>query len=191
MSVWNPWRYCSRDLKEARIEVRAYHSINADIASDLPNISESLNCDIVNADDLNVSESTYAVPDVRVDDTLNPWSESLISHGHLALLCAPLVAKQKRLGVLIVMWRDAHVPSRTEVEFLSAMAGHIANAVQNAILYEEAKGKRELGILLNASRLFGATLDTQDLLDQDSQDGCGGRESRSGGSVHVCSFVAE
>jgi GAF domain-containing protein len=50
------------------------------------------------------------------------------------------------------------------MDFLSALASHTANALQNAILYEEARGKRELGVLLEASRLFSSSLNMKDII---------------------------
>jgi GAF domain-containing protein len=79
---------------------------------------------------------------------------------------APLLAKQKYLGSMVVLWPEIHTVSSSEIDFLLALANHTANAIQNAILYAEAQGKWELRLLLEASRLFSSSLDTQDILNK-------------------------
>lgn len=147
-----------------RDELRAYYNLDAKLAEAMPRISESLGCGMVDTDSPNMRESACVVSDVCDYSLLDRWSALLLADGRRSMVCAPLLAKQKYLGSLVVMWSDIHTVSDTEKDFLLAMAGHIANAVQNALLFEEAQGKRELGVLLNASRLFASSLDTQDIL---------------------------
>ena len=66
---------------------------------------------------------------------------------------------------LFIAWSQARYTLNTETDVIIAMAGHIANAIQNATLYEEAKGRRELGVLLEASKVFTSTLDMQGILN--------------------------
>lgn len=148
----------------SRGEVRAYHNIDTDIVEAMPDICESIGCGMADMDNPDMRETACVIPNVRNHSHLDRWFTLLADHGHLSLLCAPLAAKQKRLGTLVLLWNEVHSASDTERGFLSAIAGHIANAIQNAFLYEDAKGKRELGVLLDASRLFASSLDTQDIL---------------------------
>ncbi|MCL5104850.1 MAG: SpoIIE family protein phosphatase [Armatimonadetes bacterium] len=145
-------------------EVGAYYNLDQEIVEAMPDIIRSLGCGVLDAGSTDMRHAACWIPDVRVARSTEKWSVLLASHERLSMMCAPLLAKQRYLGSLVLLWSDEHTVSDPEKDFLLAMAGHIANAVQNAILYEEARGKRELDVLLNASRLFASSLDTQDIL---------------------------
>lgn len=150
--------------EDSQDEIRASYNLDSDIVNDIADICESLSQGIDATCAPGMSETTYIASDIRASEHLSRWAGLLASHERLSLVCAPLQAKQKRLGSMVVLWAETHTTSSTEMDFLLALANHTANAVQNAILYEEAQGKRELGVLLDASRLFSSSLDTQDIL---------------------------
>lgn len=147
-----------------RDELRAHYQLDSDLAEALPDICQALGCGIMETGPGGICEEGCRIDDVLEDTRLEKWSAKLVTHDRLSLMCMPLCAKQKHLGHLVVMCSQPHAISDTEQHYLLALSTHIANAVQNAILYEEAQGKRELGVLLNASRLFASSLDTQDIL---------------------------
>lgn len=147
-----------------RYESRAYHNLDESVAMALPDICAVLDCGLGDMNLFDMRETTHVIPDIRANESLGPWSELLASKKFLSMVCTPLIAKQRRLGALVIFWQDVHTSSKVEMDFLFAMTGHIANALHNAILYEEAKGKRELGILLDSSRFFASSLDMQDVL---------------------------
>jgi GAF domain-containing protein len=147
-----------------RDETRAYHNLDEEVVDAIPDICESLGCGKVDEDGQDQSGTNHIASDIRTFERLARWAGLLASHGSLSIVCAPLLAKQKRLGSIVVLWPEPHTPSGSEMDFLFALASHAANAVQNAILYEEAQRKRELGVLLEASRLFSSSLDTGDIL---------------------------
>lgn len=149
-----------------RDEARAHHGLDTDLIRAVPDICRLIGCAEELTDGRSTRDMTCIVPDVRVCKRLSRWAGLLTSHGYLSLVCVPLLAKQKRLGSLLILRPRVHGTSESELDFLFAMAGHIANAVQNATLYEEAQGKRELGILLKANKLFTSSLDTQDILSK-------------------------
>lgn len=141
-------------------EVQASYNLDPETLSVIPSISEAIKCN----DSPELQQATSIVPDIRSFEQLDEWAGQLTSGGYLSMICTQLIAKQNRLGCIIVLWSETHIPTDSEKSFLLALATHIANAVQNAILYEEAKGKRELITLLEASRLFSSSLNTSDIL---------------------------
>lgn len=148
-----------------RDEVRAYHNLHADVIGVLPDVSESLGCNSVDSGEVDVRDAFCMVSDIRSHSDLEAWSDLLTSHNYTSLICMLLVAKQRRVGTLFIAWSQARYTLNTETDVIIAMAGHIANAIQNATLYEEAKGRRELGVLLEASKVFTSTLDMQGILN--------------------------
>lgn len=142
--------------------MRSSYNLDPGTLSIIPGINETLRCSSLPK----MQQNPSIVPDIRAFRQLDKWAGLLASHGHLSMICAQLIAKQNRLGSITVLWSDTHIPSDPETNFLLALASHLANAVQNAILYEEAKGKWELITLLKASKLFSSSLDTGDILSK-------------------------
>lgn len=143
--------------EEKCYELRAYHNLDTDLVGALAGICESLGCGVSPSD-------ACIVPDVRQNERLAKWATLLSIHDRRAMACTPLYAQQEHLGRLVVLWSQPRGITNSELDFLLAMSSHIAGAIQNALLYEEAQGKRELDVLLNASRLFASSLDTRDIL---------------------------
>lgn len=145
-------------------EVRAYHTLEQEMVDSLPDICAALGCEAVSSAGSDPLETPVMVSDVRTKACLARWSDLLSAHQRMALVDIPLVAKQRQLGHIVVLWQEVHNMTDPDTDYLLAIAGHVANAVQNAILYQEAQGKHELGVLLEASRLFSSSLDTDDIL---------------------------
>jgi len=150
-------------------EVRASHGMDSEITKVLPVILKSIDCH----KDKNIGhlarESASIVPDVRTCKAVHRWMARLQAHNHLSIICIPLIAKQKIIGCLALLRsKTGEVPDE-EMDFYVSMAVHIANAIQNAQLYEEAKGKRELGVLLEASQVLASSLDKADILRKIAQ----------------------
>jgi PAS domain S-box-containing protein len=59
--------------------------------------------------------------------------------GIISYLGVPLVAKEEALGVLVLLTREEHEFSPEEIEFVSALAGQAALAIQNSQLYWRTK----------------------------------------------------
>lgn len=149
-----------------RDEVRAHYNFDTEVLAVLPDVSASLGCCTQDPASEDLRGAVCGVTDVSRSSRLNPHARLLASRRHLCLVCAPLVAKQRRLGTVLAAWPRAACLSGAEIDFLVAICGHIANAVQNAILYDEAKGRRELDLLLDASKLFASSLDVQDIVNK-------------------------
>ncbi|MCX6375234.1 MAG: SpoIIE family protein phosphatase, partial [Armatimonadetes bacterium] len=73
---------------------------------------------------------------------------------------------ERALGGLMTFLPEPGDVSESETDFLVALAGHTATAMENARLFEEAKGKRELALLLDAAKLFTSTLDLDKVLSE-------------------------
>ncbi len=95
-------------------------------------------------------------------------SSSLIDaarkEGFHALYIAPMVSKQRLLGVLEVFHRTAHAPPEEWTDFLEALASQAAIAVENASLLSELQRTNfELKIAYEATlRSWGQLLELRD-----------------------------
>ena len=145
-------------------EVKAYYNLDADILKSLPSIRETISYCTENESCINLPGNAYVVPDVRSHGCLDEWSELLASRRCLSIACIPLMSSERSLGTMMVLWPEIHQVAELPINYLLALTNHIVTAIQNAMLYEEARGKRELGTLLQASKLFASSLDTQDVL---------------------------
>jgi serine phosphatase RsbU (regulator of sigma subunit) len=148
------------------IEVACSYQVSPELLGLLPQICRVLGCAVDRALELGEKEAAHIVPDVRDDESLSQWRDLLVSQRCLAIACAPLVAKEHALGGLIILLPEPRDVPESETDFLVALAGHTATAMQNARLFEEAKGKRELSLLLAAGKLFTSTLDLDELLSE-------------------------
>jgi GAF domain-containing protein len=78
----------------------------------------------------------------------------------------PLVIDQKALGALTIGMRERHQPTPEEMQLLSSLASHAANAINNAQLYREAtRQAQRMSALADLGRLLSETLD-HDLVAQ-------------------------
>jgi len=108
----------------------------------------------------------WTVPDARVSEPLKPWRNLLAAHECISLAGTPLIAAGQQLGTMIVCMSAEHEYTDDELDFLLALAGRTTAAVQNARLFEEAKGKGELSLLVEVGKLFTSTLDLGEVLRQ-------------------------
>ena len=145
-------------------QVEASYRMKPALSRVLPQICLALGCGVDRALELGGKGGAHVVPDVRENDALAPWRDFLISQKCLAIACTPLVVTEHVLGGLIILLPEPRDVPDSETDFLVALAGHTAIAMENARLFEEAKGKRELALLLDAAKLFTSTLDFDELL---------------------------
>ncbi|MEW6566685.1 MAG: GAF domain-containing protein [Chloroflexota bacterium] len=105
------------------------------------------------------------IEDVQVDQgwlKLEELPESLGIHGWIG---APLVVRERGVGVLSVDSRQAGAYGPTEVEVVSAFADQAATAVANAQLFHESQRRvRAMVALAETARVVTATLDLDELL---------------------------
>ena len=79
-------------------------------------------------------------------------------------LAIPLVAKNRTIGVLDVQSRQPSYYTEVHQRLLTFLAGHLANAIENARLYEKLREQaRSLSLLNEAGRELTSILD-QDIL---------------------------
>lgn len=77
------------------------------------------------------------VPDLRAEPGELAWSWLIPEEGFVSYLAVPLVAKGQLRGVLEIFHRAALAPDDEWLEFMEAVAGQAAIAVDNARLFEE------------------------------------------------------
>lgn len=147
-------------------EVRASYRASPELAAVVPDICRRLGCCLDRVEGFEAREVVRAVPDVRESEPLAEWSAVLAAEGCRSMVCVPLLAAGRVLGGLLVCISEPHDFAEFETDFVLALATHTATAMQNARLFEEAKGKRELSLLLDAARLFTSTLDLDEVLRQ-------------------------
>ncbi len=132
----------------------------------VPGICHALKCTAHEAVVIEAKEAANIVPDIRQSTVLSEWHDFLVAQGCMSIACVPLLGGDRVIGVLIVFLPEPREVPAFELDFLLAAAGHTATAMQNAMLFEEAKGKRELGLLLDAAKLLSSTLDLEYLFHQ-------------------------
>lgn len=126
----------------------------------------AIGCAPCEAGMLDPRAAARVVSDVRLLDSLGTWHDLLASEDCASIACAPLVSSDRVLGVLVVFLPETREIAGSELDFLLALAGITATAMQNAMLFAEAKGKRELELLLEAAKLFTSTLDPDQVMYQ-------------------------
>jgi len=100
-------------------------------------------CDVLSEDDIHLPD------DVR---------RGLTDSGTTAVLAAPLRAKGKTIGALVIRGRTGRVFSKDEVALLETFAAQGALALENARLYEAERTRQEQ---LNAVRKVGQEVSTE------------------------------
>ncbi len=105
-----------------------------------------------------------AVEDADADPEVNPGLRR--RYGVRSLLVAPMLLRGEPLGVLAVT--DGTRNRRfqpAEVERLTAVANHLAVALENAQLYAEASGRlHELSTVIDVARVVSSSLDLEQVL---------------------------
>ena len=105
------------------------------------------------------------VGDVRRDPRYISAGEDISSE-----LAIPLVVKNRTIGVLDIGSRQPHYFTDTHQRLLTFLAGHLANAIENARLYENLREQsRTLSLLHEVSRELTSILDREELLRRVAQ----------------------
>lgn len=105
------------------------------------------------------------VGDVRRDPRYINAKEGI--HSELAI---PLIVKSRPIGVLDVGSRRVDAYAETHQRLLSFFAGHLANAIENARLYENLREQaRMLSLLHEVSRELTSILEREELLRRVAQ----------------------
>jgi PAS domain S-box-containing protein len=112
--------------------------------------------------------AAIATPDALGDPrfVMSPgWQAALRPSAYRAMLAVPLLVQERVVGALILGDRTGSVFAREKVELVEAFADYAAVALDNADLYEEARGQRraaevftDLVATLNISLETGAVL---------------------------------
>ncbi|GEM_PF-1369594 len=137
-----------------------------ELAGALPGICRTLGCGPEYVEVLEARAAACIVPDISRSEALSAWSGMLSARGFGSLACVPLITAERVLGTAVILMAGRRDFKKAEVDFILALVGHIAAAIQNALLFEEAKGKRELDLLLSAGKLFASSLELQEVLNQ-------------------------
>jgi len=105
------------------------------------------------------------VGDVRQDPRYINYGESIVSE-----LCIPLQVKNRVIGVLDIGSRKPNYFDATHQRFLTYLAGHLANAIENARLYENLREQtRTLALLYEVSHELASILEREELLRRIAQ----------------------
>ncbi|TAJ87200.1 GAF domain-containing sensor histidine kinase, partial [bacterium] len=99
--------------------------------------------------------------DARVRDL-----EFYRKHRLRSYLGVPLMAKGEVFGVLSFYTKEKHEFTKEEIEFLSALAGEAAIAIENARLFHEARSRsHKLQVLSHVTGLMTSSLDYRAVID--------------------------
>ncbi len=102
---------------------------------------------------------------LRVDDVRSDPRYISAAPGLRSELAIPLVAKGRTIGVLDVGSRQPAAFTPTHEQILVFLAGHLANGIENARLYENVRRQaRTLSVLHEVSRELNSILDREKLL---------------------------
>lgn len=105
------------------------------------------------------------VSDVRSDTRFIPFGQAIRSE-----LAIPLLVKDRTIGVLDLGSQAPHHFSESHQRVLSSQAGPLANAIENARLYENLRDQaRTLSLLQEVSRELTSILDWEELLRRVAQ----------------------
>jgi sigma-B regulation protein RsbU (phosphoserine phosphatase) len=104
---------------------------------------------------------------VRVDDVTRDSRYINAGEGIRSEMAIPLVVKNRTVGVLNVGSRQPNAFRESHQRLLSFLAGHLANAIENARLYENLRTQtRTLSLLHEVSRELTSILDREELLQR-------------------------
>ena len=105
------------------------------------------------------------VGDVRRDSRYIDAGEGITSE-----MTIPLLVKNRVIGVLDVGSRQSHFFTESHERILTFLGGHLANAVENARLYENLREQtRTLSLLHEVSRELASLLEREELLRRVAQ----------------------
>ncbi len=105
------------------------------------------------------------VGDVHQDPRYINYGEDIVSE-----LCIPLQVKNRVIGVLDIGSRKPNYFDATHQRFLTYLAGHLANAIENARLYENLREQtRTLALLYEVSHELASILEREELLRRIAQ----------------------
>ncbi|MGH9778168.1 MAG: GAF domain-containing protein, partial [Candidatus Acidiferrales bacterium] len=105
------------------------------------------------------------VDDVRLDGRYINAGENIVSE-----MAVPLQVKGRVIGVLNVGSRQPNYFTASHQRFLTFLAGHLANAIENARLYENLREQtRTLGLLYEVSHELASILEREELLRRIAQ----------------------
>ncbi|MBI4466441.1 MAG: GAF domain-containing protein [Acidobacteria bacterium] len=107
---------------------------------------------------------------LRVGNVKNDPRYISAGEGICSEMAIPLVVKSRPVGVLDVGSRRCDAFTETHQRMLTFLAGHLANAIENARLYENLREQaRTLSLLHEVSRELTAILDREELLRRVAQ----------------------
>jgi response regulator RpfG family c-di-GMP phosphodiesterase len=135
-----------RILRVRAVAIRLRVEDGSDTEALSPPICDGLSPSYVAKGPVNLVESpvdqkamegdTTQIRDVASSD-LTQYPEELIAEGIRSLLCIPLVAKGKTMGVFRIYHGEPHVHSKEELRLVRAFVEEAAVAIENAGLFEE------------------------------------------------------
>lgn len=152
--------------KDDRRSESAMVRMMPDLAEAVPAICDALGCGPEYVEVLNARAAACLVPEVGKVEQLAAWHELLSRAGYTSLACVPLITAEHVLGTAIMFMAERREFRSSDADYLLALVGHIASAVENALLFDEARGKRDLNLLLSAVKLFGSSLEMKEVLRQ-------------------------
>ncbi len=85
-----------------------------------------------------LDKQPIAIEDVSQDSRIHA-PDYAVREGITSLLCVPLIAKNKSIGVITIYSFEVHKFSDDEIRLLSTFASQISVAIENARLYEETR----------------------------------------------------
>jgi signal transduction histidine kinase len=89
----------------------------------------------------------------------------VVARGFRAVVSAPLLARGMSYGALTLYYRQAHVPSETDLDLIAAFAGQAGLAIENARLHQQAEQRlRELEGLYRADGEMYRSIRLDDVL---------------------------
>ncbi|MHB0999033.1 MAG: SpoIIE family protein phosphatase [Armatimonadota bacterium] len=81
-------------------------------------------------------------------------------------IIVPMKSRDHVIGLFLLISFNPDEFTEEELHLSIGVADQAASALENARLYDEARGKRELGLILEAGKLFTSTLDLNDILNK-------------------------
>ena len=112
-----------------------------------------------------VSGQPVRVGDVRLDPRYINAGENIVSE-----MAIPLQVKNRVIGVLSIGSRQPDYFTKAHQRFMTFLAGHLANAIENARLYENLREQtRTLGLLYEVSHELASILEREELLRRIAQ----------------------
>ncbi|MEK7709221.1 MAG: GAF domain-containing protein, partial [candidate division NC10 bacterium] len=101
-----------------------------------------------------------------VEDPRTVNVEWIRQQGYVSFVGVPLLFQNRLLGVLAILTRRLHRPTKEELELLVSFATQAAISIENARLYNEAsRSAAEHQALLEVGGLVGSTLKVERVLD--------------------------